>query len=208
MLKNYAQNLKDSEYKRKQLKAAILFAVGVIVFTVIAGFLFRQSPARPPAGRMEIASDFPGGTWFNTREPLSLYMELKGHVVVVLFNDFNTLSDLEDLTRLHSIDSTFIHEPVACVVIAAGTDSAATSSLVDQWHIGSPVLADPAFEAMNCFGVSALPAVLVIDTASRISSRYYEDWHLIPLEDVIQDLLGQGEATRSLANEKYVIESE
>ncbi len=207
MLKNYAKDLIVSQYKRKQFKATILFVAGVVVFTVIAGFLFRQSPARPPAGRMEIASDFPAGTWFNVSEPLSLFMQLKGHVVVVLFNDFNTLADLEDLSRLCSIDSTFSDKPVACVIISAGADSAMASSIVDQWQIHFPVLADPDHEAMSSFGVRALPAVLVIDTASRISSRYYEDWNLVRLEDVIQDLISQGEATKSLASEKYIPES-
>ncbi len=203
MFKQYARDLKDSEYKRKQLRAAIFFGIGVIIFTIVAGLLFKQSPERPPAGRMEIASDFPDGVWFNTAEPISLFMELKGHVIVILFNDFNTLSDLEDLNRLCDLDSTFSDQPIACVIVSVGNSPAATDSLVEQWQIEFPVLADPEWEAMNCFSVSALPAVLVIDTASRVSSRYYEDWHLVPLEALLQDLLEQGISTRSLSGTRY-----
>lgn len=203
MLKRFTSELKRSDYSRSQVKAALLFLCGVIVFAVIAGVLFRQSPYQPPAGRMGIASDFPRGTWFNTEEPLSLFDELRGHIVVVLFNDFNTLADLEDLNRLSQIDSTFADVPVACLVVSAGRQVSMTDSLVSQWQICFPVLADPDFIVMDNFGVRALPAVIIIDTASRIAARYYEDWDRVPLEGVIYDLIDQGIATRSLAREKY-----
>jgi len=203
LLKKYASELKKSEYRRSQLKAALLFMCGIIVFAVIAGILFRQSPYQPPAGRMGIASDFPRGTWFNTEESLSIFDQLRGHIVVVLFNDFNTLADLEDLNRLCCIDSTFADQPVACIVVSAGREVVMTDSLVNQWHIRFPVLADPDCAVMDNFGVRALPAVIIIDTASRIAARYYEDWNLVPLEEIIYDLMDQGVATRSLAPDRY-----
>jgi len=205
LLNGITRKLKESDYNRSQFKAALLFILGVAVFAVIAGVLFRQSPHQPPAGRMGIASDFPEGTWFNTPEPLSIFDQLKGHIVVVLFNDFNTLADLEDLNRLFCIDSTFIDLPVACIVVSAGRQTLVTDSLVHQWHIRFPVLADPDSSVMDNFGVRALPSVIVIDTASRIAARYYEDWNLVPLEEIIYDLIDQGVATRSLAPAKYEI---
>ncbi|MCK5786664.1 MAG: redoxin domain-containing protein [Candidatus Sabulitectum sp.] len=204
MIKQFQKGLKDSEYKRERLKGALFFAVGVVLFTLIAGFLFRQSPDRHPTGRADIASDFPEGTWFNTTEPLSLYDQLRGHVVVVLFNDFNTLSDLEDLTHLSNLDNTFQEQTVICLVVLAGREITAADSLVSQWQIGYPVLADPDSMAMGAFGIRALPGVLVIDATARVAARYYEDWQSIPIEAVIEDLLDQGMATRSLANEKYI----
>ena len=59
MIKHFKRELKESEYKKYQFKSFILFAVGIIVFTLIAGFLFRQSPAQRPTGRTDIACDFP-----------------------------------------------------------------------------------------------------------------------------------------------------
>lgn len=202
MLRRITSELRESEYRRRQFRAGLLYALGVVVFAVIAGILFRQTPNRPPSGRMEIVSDFPDGTWFNTPEPLSLFGQLRGHITVVLFNDFNTLSDLEDLTRLSAIDTCFADLPVACLVVCAGRNVAMTDSLVQQWQIGFPVLADPDFQVMENFEVRALPAVLVIDTASRIAARYYQGWNLVPLEGVIYDLVDQGIATRSLAAER------
>jgi hypothetical protein len=203
LLSRFTTELKQSDHSRRQFKAALLFFCGVAVFAVIAGILFRQSPYQPPAGRMGIASDFPQGTWFNTEEPLSIFDQLRGHIVVVLFNDFNTLADLEDLNRLSDIDSTFAENPVACIVVSAGRQVSMTDSLVNQWQICFPVMADPDSTVMENFGVRALPAVIVIDTASRIAARYYEDWNRVPLEGVIYDLIDQGVATRSLALEKY-----
>ncbi|MCD6587799.1 MAG: redoxin domain-containing protein [Candidatus Fermentibacteraceae bacterium] len=204
MIKQLKRELKDSKYKRYQLKSIVFFAAGVVVLAMIAGYFFKQSPARPPAGRADIASDFPEGTWFNTAEPLSLYDQLRGHVVVVLFNDFNTLSDLEDLSRFSELDSLFINQPMFGIVVLAGRETTTADSLVRQWQIDCPVLADPDSQAMQTFGIRALPAVLVLDARARVAARYYEDWQRIPIEAVIQDLLDQGVATRSLAAVKYV----
>jgi hypothetical protein len=204
LIKQLQRELKESEYKRRQLKSIAFFAAGVVVLAIIAGYFFRQSPVLPPSGRADIASDFPEGTWFNTAEPLSLYDQLRGHVVVVLFNDFNTLSDLEDLSRLSELDSLFINQSMLGIVVLAGRETATADSLVSQWQIDCPVLADPDSLAMQTFGIRALPAVLVLDARARVAARYYEDWQRIPLEAVIQDLLDQGVATRSLAAVKYV----
>ena len=203
-ISHHKNELRDSHYKRAQLRSIVLFILGVLIFTLIAGFLFRQSPTRPPVGRAATVSDFPSGVWFNTSEPISLYDQLKGHVVVVLFNDFNTLSDLEDMNRLAEVDSVFQDYSVVCIVVSAGVEHSQTATLVDQWSIEFPLLADPDSMAMAGFGISALPGVVVIDTASRVAARYYEDWQRAPLEDVIRDLLDQGIATRSLAVDKYI----
>lgn len=204
LIKKFKRDLKDSEYKRYQLKSFILFTAGIVVFTLVAGFLFKQSPTSRPTGRTDVAYDFPEGVWFNTVEPLSLFDQLKGHVVVVLFNDFNTLSDLEDLTYFDELNGTFHDQSVLCLVVLAGRDVATTDSLVSQWHIDFPVLSDPDSTAMSTFGIRALPGVLVIDATARVAARYYEDWQNISLEGVIQDLIDQGVATRSLAIEKYI----
>ncbi len=203
MLRRYLHELRSSDYRKDQLKATALFVLGVMVFAVVAGFLFRQTPPRPPSGRMGIVSDFPDGVWFNTETPPGLFQELRGHVVLILFNDFNSLADLEDLSRLYAIKSTFHDQAVACVVVCAGREVSMTESLVDTWQIEFPVMADPDCGVMANFGVSAVPAVLVIDTASRIAARYYEDWNNIPLEEVIFDLIDQGIATRSLSTDIY-----
>lgn len=208
MLNRFTGDIRETTYGRAQIVKGILFVFGVIVFAVIAGILFKQNPDYPPAGRMDIASDFPEGVWFNTDEPLNLFDQLRGHIVVILFNDFNTLADLEDLNRLSFIDSTFSELPVACIVVSVGREVAMTDSLVTQWHIQFPVISDPDLVVMDNFGVRALPAVLIIDTASRVAARYYEDWNLVPLEGVIYDLVDQGVATRSLATSRYIQYSE
>lgn len=203
MLRRYLHELRTSDYRKDQLKATVFYVLGVMVFAVVAGFLFRQTPARPPAGRMGITSDFPHGVWFNTETPPGLFQELRGHVVVILFNDFNSLADLEDINRLSGIKSAFHDQAVACIVVCAGREASMTESLVETWRIEFPVMADPDFEVMANFSVRAVPAVLIIDTASRIAARYYEDWNNIPLEEVIYDLIEQGIATRSLSTDIY-----
>jgi peroxiredoxin len=205
LIKQFKRNLKDLEHRRNQTKSFILFAAGVVVLALIAGYFFRQSPASPPAGRMDVASDFPRGIWFNTPEPLSLYDQLRGHVVVVLFNDFNTLSDLEDLSQFGELTDLFSDQSVFGLVVMAGRETVASDSLISQWQIDFPVLVDPDSAAMASFGIRALPAVLVIDARARVAARYYEDWQTLPLEAVVQDLVDQGIATRSLASEKYSV---
>jgi len=194
-------SLPESEYTRSRTRGALLFALAVAVFTVFAGFLFRVKPETEQVLRQYLAPDFPGGhTWVNSPGCLSLFQELRGHVVVILFNSLTKLADLQDVNRMEEIASRFNDSPVACIIVAVGMESEEEAS---RWPFRCPAVLDPDTSATRLFGVNALPAVLIIDSNGAIAARYYESWERIPLEDLIRDLLNQAMATRTIAPRRY-----
>lgn len=194
-------NLPASDYSRDKSRNAILFTLAVAVFAILAGFLFRVQPEAMQVLRHNLAPDFPlGHTWVNAPGHVSLFRELKGHVVVVLFNSMTRLADLRDLNRMEEIAMQFCDAPVACVIVATGMGSSEEAS---RWPQSCPILLDPDTSATRLFGVSALPAVLIIDSNGAIAARYYEAWEQIPLEGLIRDLLNQARATRTLSPQRF-----
>lgn len=201
LFKKHRRDLPASDYSREKSRNALLFALAVAVFAVIAGFMFRAQPETGQVLRHNLAPDFPRGyTWVNTDDQISLFRELKGHVVVILFNSLSVLADLRDVNRMEEISLQFDDSPVACVIVAAGMGSAGE---VEQWPMRCPILLDPDSTVTRLFGVNALPAVLIIDSNGAVAARYYESWEQIPLEDLIRDLLTQAYAIRNLAPERY-----
>ena len=194
-------DLPVSDYSRSKSRNAVLFALAVAVFAVLAGFLFRIQPETMQVLRHNLAPDFPlGHTWVNAPGHISLFRELKGHVVVVLFNGLTRLADLRDINRMEEIAMQFSEDPVACVIVATGMGSSEEAS---QWPLRCPIILDPDTTATRLFGVSALPAVLIIDSNGAVAARYYEAWERIPLEGLVRDLLNQARATRTLSPYRF-----
>lgn len=201
LIKKHRRDLPASDYSREKSRNALLFTLAVAVFAVIAGFMFRAQPEAGQVLRHNLAPDFPRGyTWVNCDGHISLFQELKGHVVVVLFNSLSVLADLRDVNRMEELSLLFDDSPVACVIVAAGMGSAQE---VEQWPMQCPILLDPDSTVTRLFGVNALPAVLIIDSYGAVAARYYESWEQIPLEDLIRDLLAQAYANRTIAPERY-----
>jgi hypothetical protein len=193
--------LPESDYSRGQTRSTILFLLAVAAFGVLAGVLFRIQPEHTQIQRHNLAPDFPmGHTWVNTPARIGIFQELRGHVVVVLFNSLSTLADLRDVNRMEEIAMMFSDSPVACIVVATGMESPEEAG---RWPLNCPVMLDPDSSATRLFGVSALPAVLIIDSNGAVAARYYESWERIPLEGLIRDLLNQAIATRTIAPERY-----
>lgn len=201
LIKQHRRDLPASDYSREKSRNTLLFVLAVAVFAVLAGFMFRAQPETEQVLRHNLAPDFPQGyTWVNSQGHLSLFQELKGHVVVVLFNSLSVLADLRDVNRMEEIALQFNESPVACVIVAAGMGSPREAS---QWPMRCPILLDPDSSVTRLFGVNALPAVLIIDSNGAVAARYYESWEQIPLEELIRDLLTQAYATRTIAPERY-----
>jgi len=201
LFKQHRRDLPASDYSREKSRNALLFALAVAAFAVVAGFMFRAQPESGQVLRHNLAPDFPRGyTWVNSQDQISLFQELKGHVVVVLFNSLSVLADLRDVNRMEELAMQFNDSPVACVIVAAGMGSAEEAA---HWPLRCPMLLDPDSTVTRLFGVNALPAVLIIDSNGAIAARYYESWEQIPLEDLIRDLLNQAYASRTIAPERY-----
>lgn len=201
LFKKHRRDLPTSDYSREKSRNTLLFALAVAIFAVLAGFMFRAQPESGQVLRHNLAPDFPQGyTWVNSSGHISLFQELKGHVVVVLFNSLSVLADLRDVNRMEEISMQFSESPVACVIVATGMGSAQEAV---QWPLRCPILLDPDSTVTRLFGVNALPAVLIIDSNGAVAARYYESWEQIPLEGLIRDLLAQASSTRTLAPERY-----
>lgn len=195
------KGIKETDYSRAQTLKAALFALAVVAFAVLAGVFFRMQPEPGQVLRHNLAPDFPlGYTWVNSPGRISLFQELRGHVVVILFNSLSTLADLRDVNRMEEIALMFEEAPVACVVVVPGMGSPREA---DRWPLNCPIMLDPDTSATRLFGVNALPAVLIIDSNGAVAARYYESWERIPLEGLITDLLHQAITTRTIAPRRY-----
>lgn len=195
--------LPRTELHRHGLRSGLIFGAALLVSAVLISFLFNMKGAPPSTERYFAVGDFPAGhVWFNTAQPISLYTELQGHVVVVLFCDFVMLSDVAALERLQSLRDSMHTDPIFFVVAYVPADSSLEvwRETVRNWWIDVPVIVDNEGAVRQNFAVDSIPQMLLLDTHARVVSRYSHNWQSVDAEGLIRDLLAQGGASRSLAN--------
>lgn len=178
----------------------------MVVFAVLLGIFFKMQPATRMTGRYQTVGDFPDDhAWFNTSVPLSLYDQLSGHVVVLLFEDFETLDDVMALGRLHDLCTEFAADPVQVVVIYRISEERLPElySQVEAWDFDFPMIIDDKGEVGLNFSINNVPALLLIDSTGRISAWFYEGWEDIDIEAVVRDLLIHGIASRTLVRDPF-----
>jgi hypothetical protein len=206
---NGSGDLPPTDLHRHRVRSMILFFVSVILSAAGISFLFNIEKEPPNAERFSMVGDFPEQhVWFNTTVPLSLYTQLQGHVLVVLFCDFTSLADVPDLERLQQMRDGYLDSPVQFVTVYITSDSSLTNwrERVQSWGIDFPVIVDDDGAVKRSFGVTASPEVVVLDTHSRIVSHYHADWVQADISGVIDDLLMEGVASNSLAFNPFVAE--
>jgi hypothetical protein len=194
--------LPATELSRHGLRSGILFAGALLLSAALLAFLFNLKKEPQGTERYMAVGDFPPGhVWFNSSQPLSLYTELQGHVLVVLFCDFLRLSDVSAVERMHGLRDSMISSPILFVVVYEPTDQSLPTwrETVKNWGIDFPVIVDDDGEVRANFSVSSVPQMLLIDTHARILSRFSSDWQNADVEGLLGDLLAQGVASRSLA---------
>jgi len=206
-LNQYSRELPKTREHRKQLASRVLFAVAVVVAGVGLALLFRlQGPPPSPTERYQAVGDFTDEhIWFNTSRPLSLYDEYEGHVMVVHFCRFESLSAVQDLSALRRLDEAFPEAPLGVVVVyrTSTTNLDSLHSTVRSWGLEFPVVVDDNGEVSENFGITALPAVVVLGTHKRVSARFYAGWQEADLQGIVADLLGEGTASDNLAREVF-----
>jgi len=178
----------------------------VLVFGILLGGFFRMQPSTRMTGRFQTVGDFPDDhAWFNTSVPLGLYDQLRGHVVVLLSEDFETLDDVMALSRLHDLCTEFADDPVQVVVIYRISEEKLPElySHVEAWDFDFPMIIDDKGEVGVNFGINNVPALLLIDSTGRISAWFYEGWEDIDIEAIVHDLLVHGIASRTLAHDPF-----
>jgi hypothetical protein len=203
---NFSRELPPTGLRRKQIWSSILFLAAVILFAVLIGTTFRNGSEESSDGLLGTVGDFPEDhAWFNTSEPLSLYDQLRGHVTVLYFDDFETLNDLRGLTRLDELYGSFPDEPIQVVVVYTIPAERLPElyEQVEAWEFDYPMIVDDQGEVRLNFSVGGVPALLLIDSTARLSERYGQGWEDIDLEGIVNDLLNQGIARRTLAMDPF-----
>lgn len=183
------------------------FTVALLVAAGLLAYLFSLGVQRESPERYQTVGDFPRDhVWFNTSEPLSLYGQLSGHIVLVLFCDCRSLIDVRELSMLQSITETFADSPVA-VLVALDNSSHHLDSLRgvirQDWGITFPVILDSYGGVASNFHVGDTPTLLILETRARVAASYGSSWYERDLESLVGDLLSQGIASRSLAHDPY-----
>jgi hypothetical protein len=194
--------LPPTELHRHRLRSGLFFVVALMASAFLIAYLFSIENDAPDTERYVAVGDFPSGhVWFNTSSPLSLYTDLRGHVIVVLFSDFAMLSDLGAVEGLHGIRDSMSTDPVFFVVSYVPGDSSLSSwrETVTDWGIDIPVIVDGDGAVRENFSVDSIPQMLLIDTHGRVITRYASGWQEADVEGLLRDLLEQGVASRSLA---------
>lgn len=198
--------LPRNELHRQRIRSAALFGLAVLLSAIGLGYLFSLKREPPNTERFAAVGDFPEGhAWFNTQEPLGLYRDLSGHVVLLLFCDFTRLWDAAGLERLQRLHEDFATSPVAVVTVfvrpEGGPDSWRTT--IAAWGIGFPVIVDHDGTVMTHFGVRETPQLLVLDAHARAVARYGSEWRDTDLEGLVSDLIVEGVASRSLSDRPF-----
>lgn len=195
-----------TDFHRQRIRSAVIFGLAVLLSAFGLGYLFSLKKEPPNTERFAAVGDFPEGhAWFNTQAPLSLYHELSGHVVLLLFCDFTRLSDAAGLERLQRLHEDLASSPVAVVTVfvrpEAGPDSWRTT--IAAWGIGFPVIVDHDGMVMTHFGVGETPQLVVLDTHARVVARYGSEWRDADLEGLISDIMVEGVASRTLSDRPF-----
>ncbi len=202
----YDDEIPAFDLKRQRLRSGILFAAALVLCGAVIIMLFGLEPPVPGTERYAAVGDFPAGhAWFNTPVPISLYEDLSGHVVVLLFCEFSRLSDVRDLSRFEGLGEEYADQPVELIVVYVPADStvAAWRAAVTAWGIGLPVIVDDDGQVSQSMMADRYPMVQVIDSHGRVAGRYHESWTTTDLEGVVDDVIMLGQAGRSLANDPY-----
>jgi len=177
------------------------------VSALLLSFLFSLKKEPPNAERYVGVGDFPSGhVWFNTAGPLSLYSQLEGHVLVVIFCDFSRLSDALALEGLQSLQDSLRRQPVQFIVAYVPVEETLTAwrQTVRDWGVDFPVIVDHDGAVRSNFGVDSIPQVLLLDAHSRIVTRYSCGWQNADIEGLVADLLAEGVASRSLSFNRFM----
>ena len=205
-LEDYSRDLPMTSLGRKKIRSTVLFLLAIMATAFFISFLFSLSPAPPAESILSDVDDFPREhIWFNTSEPLSIYSQLRRHVVIVFFCRMSTLSDVQYFTRLQDIQTEFRERPLI-VVIALETDRTSVDdleSIITDWGIDFPVIVDNRGIVSNRFNVSSYPSLLVLDTQARVSARFYTGWEQADLKGIVEDLLQLEGAMRSFQDHIY-----
>ncbi|MCD4847011.1 MAG: redoxin domain-containing protein [Candidatus Aegiribacteria sp.] len=192
LLEDYSKDLPMTSLGRKKIRSTALFLLALVLSAFLISFLFSLNPEPPSESILSDVDDFPREhIWFNSSEPLSIYNQLRRHVVVVFFCRMSTLSDVQYFTLLKEIQTEFEEQPLVVVIALETSESSIEEleSIVNDWGIDFPVIVDNRGIVSNRFNVSSYPALLVLDSQARVSARFYTGWEQADLKGIVEDLL-------------------
>jgi len=206
-LMSFRSDLRQTEFMKSRIRSGLIFSVAAILTALGISYLFTLGPKPPDTRILTYVGDFPEDhIWLNTSDPLSVYRQLQNHIIIIFFSRFSNLADVEYLDRLEELNQSYPENPLSIIVVLEDevSDPGELQQTVDAWGVFFPVIVDQDGGVSSSFGVSAIPALVVLDSRARISARFYSGWEQADLRGIVGDLLEQGTAMRSLALTKYI----
>jgi len=160
-----------------------------------------QPRYRRGVGARVRAPEFPGGTWINTDEPLSL-KRLRGKIVLLDFWTFCCGNCLHVIEELRDLEHRFADELVIVGVHSPKfehekSDTAVTAA-TDRYRVEHPVFNDPELYLWRQYAVRAWPTLVLIDPDGYVVAQAAGEGQTSALATLIDELIARHDAAGTL----------
>lgn len=140
-------------------------------------------------GAREALAELPEAlSWVNRRAPLHL-VDLRGHVVLVLFWNATSTASLNALDELRRLDNKY---PGAFVLVAVHTPRYASqqpdpmvAKAIQRCRVRAPVVNDRDWLAWKRYGIEAWPTTLVLDAHGCVAARFVGEGRADEIEEAV-----------------------
>ncbi|MGP9539617.1 thioredoxin-like domain-containing protein [Brachybacterium sp. AOP43-C2-M15] len=160
-----------------------------------------SDPSAPLTARAH-GSALRGRGWLNTGG-VDLDLEaLRGKIVLLDFWTFCCVNCLHVLDELRPLEQKWEQELVVVGVHSPKfefeKDPEALAANIERYEVTHPVIDDPELRTWSEYGARAWPTLMVLDTHGRIAGNLSGEGHAANLDQLIEQLVGEGEADGTL----------
>ncbi len=157
-----------------------------------------------PEGAVRCPEFPPESTWINTRRPLRVAEDLRGHVVVLDFWTYCCINCMHVLPVLRRLEERFARDPVVVIGVHSAKfisekDPENIRRAVKRYGVVHPVVVDSEHDIWQRFAVRAWPTLILVDAAGRVRQTLSGEAEEGPLGSAIEALLDEGRRKGILA---------
>ena len=160
-----------------------------------------SDPSAPLSARAH-GSALRGRGWLNTGGADLDLEALRGKIVLLDFWTFCCVNCLHVLDELRPLEEKWAEELVVIGVHSPKfefeKDPEALAANIERYEVSHPVIDDPELETWSEYGARAWPTLMVLDTHGRIAGNLSGEGHAANLDQLIEQLVAEGEADGSL----------
>ncbi|HEX5909626.1 MAG TPA: thioredoxin family protein, partial [Thermoleophilaceae bacterium] len=136
-----------------------------------------------------------GGTWLNTRTPVSL-RELRGRVVLIDFWTYTCINCIRTLPQLRTLDARYRRDGLSVVGVHTPEfpferKTSNVRAAIARNKLRYPVVQDNAYGIWNAYGNQYWPAKYLIDARGRVRYTHFGEGGEKATESAIRALLAE-----------------